>query len=387
MSSTKSQYQSSLSPPLLLCQYETPTSRWKALTVRDHLASHAFVYAVLTTKIYCRPDCKARLARRANVVFYDTAKEAEKAGFRACKRCKPSRGPSPLIPPSDDPDKLNAGSLTTTPSGSSTTSNTSTAVTTNKNPNTNNNAKNVVGAGNDCDIEGKDTDIRTKIHQAVQLVRTAASKGTTFSLAQLSAQVGLSKWHLQRVFKRLEGVSPREMAERMALKSSSSTSSSSSSCTPASAYDCQANSNIILRTPSHQQQDGLTCSEKTWDGTDASPTHERIAGVAAPTRPPRDVSTHLASDGIISMPEGSVTNGVNDFPGAWNGVNVITVAEPFEAIPEHGLNCHVHMDMNNMDVGIGSALDIDARVDFDMDMDDLLTDLFPELYRDKYLGL
>ncbi len=49
----------------------------------------AFMYAVRTTKIFCRPVCKARLARRANVVFYSSALEAQKAGFRPCKRCKP----------------------------------------------------------------------------------------------------------------------------------------------------------------------------------------------------------------------------------------------------------------------------------------------------------
>ncbi|KAL4991182.1 metal binding domain of Ada-domain-containing protein [Aspergillus falconensis] len=62
-------------------------NRWQAVVTRDPAAS--FVYAVLTTKIYCRPSCAARLARRANVEFYDTPSQAEKAGFRPCKRCKP----------------------------------------------------------------------------------------------------------------------------------------------------------------------------------------------------------------------------------------------------------------------------------------------------------
>lgn len=64
--------------------------RWRALTRRD--ATDDFVYAVLTTKIYCRPSCSARLARRANIQFYDTPSQAEEAGFRPCKRCRPQSG-------------------------------------------------------------------------------------------------------------------------------------------------------------------------------------------------------------------------------------------------------------------------------------------------------
>ncbi|KAL1863973.1 hypothetical protein Daus18300_007938 [Diaporthe australafricana] len=69
--------------------YSTPTERWRATSTRDAAASTAFVYAVKTTGIFCRPTCKARLARRANVAFFDDAVQAFAAGFRACKRCKP----------------------------------------------------------------------------------------------------------------------------------------------------------------------------------------------------------------------------------------------------------------------------------------------------------
>ncbi|GAC1304552.1 MAG: bifunctional DNA-binding transcriptional regulator/O6-methylguanine-DNA methyltransferase Ada [Vulcanimicrobiaceae bacterium] len=48
-----------------------------------------FVYAVRTTGVYCRPVCAARLARRGNVSFHATPDDAERAGFRACKRCRP----------------------------------------------------------------------------------------------------------------------------------------------------------------------------------------------------------------------------------------------------------------------------------------------------------
>lgn len=69
--------------------FTTDQSRWRALTVRDPLADGQFVYTVKSTGIYCRPTCPARLARRANVGFFKTAAEAEAAGFRPCKRCKP----------------------------------------------------------------------------------------------------------------------------------------------------------------------------------------------------------------------------------------------------------------------------------------------------------
>ena len=64
-------------------------SRWAAVVSRNPTADRAFVYGVLTTKIYCRPICKARLARRSNVLFFTTPREARNSGFRACKRCKP----------------------------------------------------------------------------------------------------------------------------------------------------------------------------------------------------------------------------------------------------------------------------------------------------------
>lgn len=59
------------------------------MTHRDPNANGHFVYSVKSTNIYCRPICPARLARRANIRFYQTPAEAEAAGFRACKRCKP----------------------------------------------------------------------------------------------------------------------------------------------------------------------------------------------------------------------------------------------------------------------------------------------------------
>lgn len=70
----------------------TQHARWQAVCARDPSAHSSFVYAVTTTRIYCRPTCPARLARRANVVFFDTPDTAVTAGYRACKRCKPNSG-------------------------------------------------------------------------------------------------------------------------------------------------------------------------------------------------------------------------------------------------------------------------------------------------------
>ncbi len=63
--------------------------RWAAVVARDPEAK--FYYSVKTTGVYCRPCCAARLARPENVQFYRTCEDAEKAGFRPCKRCKPTQ--------------------------------------------------------------------------------------------------------------------------------------------------------------------------------------------------------------------------------------------------------------------------------------------------------
>ncbi|HEV7464043.1 MAG TPA: bifunctional DNA-binding transcriptional regulator/O6-methylguanine-DNA methyltransferase Ada [Methyloceanibacter sp.] len=68
-------------------------ARWVAVVARDAAFDGLFYIAVSTTGIYCRPSCPARRPKREHVRFYDTAADAEAAGFRACKRCKP-RQPS-----------------------------------------------------------------------------------------------------------------------------------------------------------------------------------------------------------------------------------------------------------------------------------------------------
>ena len=65
-------------------------ARWDAVRRRDCAADGAFVYSVRTTGVYCRPSCAARLPRRENVAFHQTCADAERAGFRPCKRCRPN---------------------------------------------------------------------------------------------------------------------------------------------------------------------------------------------------------------------------------------------------------------------------------------------------------
>lgn len=63
--------------------------RWKKLLARDAAADGTFFYAVRTTGVFCRPSCVSRLPRANNVAFYKSVKGARRAGFRACKRCRP----------------------------------------------------------------------------------------------------------------------------------------------------------------------------------------------------------------------------------------------------------------------------------------------------------
>ncbi|RMZ89018.1 hypothetical protein DV736_g3751, partial [Chaetothyriales sp. CBS 134916] len=156
----------------------TDSDRWTALTTRNADFASSFVYAVITTKIYCRPNCPSRLARRANVIFFPTAKEAaaHKAGFRACKRCKPDQS-------LDSESSANIG-------GGEKVSR-AVAIILQRNAATERQS-------------GKETETTTKSEKGV------------ISLGDLAREVGLSKWHLQREFKRRMGMSPREMGERVA---------------------------------------------------------------------------------------------------------------------------------------------------------------------------
>src|SRR6476469_4826213 len=68
---------------------------WESVLQRDASADARFLYGVTTTGIYCRPSCPSRRPKRDNVAFFSSAEAAERAGFRACQRCRPNRAKSP----------------------------------------------------------------------------------------------------------------------------------------------------------------------------------------------------------------------------------------------------------------------------------------------------
>ncbi|KAK7416360.1 hypothetical protein QQX98_005305 [Neonectria punicea] len=128
--------------------FEDDESRWQAVSSRNANADGFFVYAVKTTKIFCRPICKARLARRANVSFYSSGRDAQQSGFRACKRCKP-------------------------------------------------------------ELAGFMPEERA-VQRIRGFVSERGSKAgeASLSLSQMARQTGLSKWHFHRVFKKCVGMTP-----------------------------------------------------------------------------------------------------------------------------------------------------------------------------------
>jgi AraC family transcriptional regulator of adaptative response/methylated-DNA-[protein]-cysteine methyltransferase len=68
-------------------------SQWRAVQARDRGADGAFVYAVRSTGIYCRPSCPSRKPGREQVVFFALPEAAEQRGFRECRRCRPRAVP------------------------------------------------------------------------------------------------------------------------------------------------------------------------------------------------------------------------------------------------------------------------------------------------------
>jgi AraC family transcriptional regulator, regulatory protein of adaptative response / methylated-DNA-[protein]-cysteine methyltransferase len=127
---------------------------WHAVQTRDTASDGRFVYGVTSTGIYCRPSCPSRKPRRDRVRFFDAPDAARAAGFRACKRCKPDAA----LPA-------------------------------------------------DPWIE--------RIRRACVYLSNVDGHP---SLATLAARLGGSPYHLQRNFKRLVGVTPREYAEAVRLR-------------------------------------------------------------------------------------------------------------------------------------------------------------------------
>jgi class 3 adenylate cyclase len=85
--------------PPLYADFQTllpdDAARWAAVQHRDGRADGVLYYAVTTTGVYCRPTCPARRPHRRNVLFYGSCEAAEAAGFRSCKRCRPTAAARP----------------------------------------------------------------------------------------------------------------------------------------------------------------------------------------------------------------------------------------------------------------------------------------------------
>jgi 2,4-dienoyl-CoA reductase-like NADH-dependent reductase (Old Yellow Enzyme family)/AraC-like DNA-binding protein len=128
---------------------------WRVVVKRDYRYDNSFVFGVKSTKIYCRPSCPARTPHREQIVYFLTARRAEEAGFRACKRCRP----------------------------------------------------------NDEDFV---TLRRKRIEDAC--VYMNQNLGSKLSLQELGKHFGMNPYHFQRTFKRYVGITPRQYAEVARLR-------------------------------------------------------------------------------------------------------------------------------------------------------------------------
>jgi AraC family transcriptional regulator of adaptative response/methylated-DNA-[protein]-cysteine methyltransferase len=127
---------------------------WQAVLAREPSFDGAFVYAVRSTGIFCRPTCPSRRPRREQVIFFGQPAAAEQAGFRACRRCRPG------------------GSV----------------------------------------YSEAQTDLAERARQLID-----EHPDEALTLDELGARIGASPYHLQRVFKRAIGITPRQYAEARRL--------------------------------------------------------------------------------------------------------------------------------------------------------------------------
>jgi AraC family transcriptional regulator of adaptative response / methylphosphotriester-DNA alkyltransferase methyltransferase len=67
----------------------TDNEKWEAVLRNDERCDGLFFYGVKSTKVFCRPSCKSKLPLKKNVVYFENLKQAEQAGHRPCKRCRP----------------------------------------------------------------------------------------------------------------------------------------------------------------------------------------------------------------------------------------------------------------------------------------------------------
>jgi len=132
---------------------------WRAVQERTRTADGAFVYAVRSTHVYCRPSCPSRKPLRSNVEFFSLPQAAEKAGYRACLRCRPR------------------------------------------------------------DLPAGDPAVE-RVRRACSVIETALEQDEDGApaLGDLAGRVGTSPFHLQRLFKRHLGISPREYADARRLE-------------------------------------------------------------------------------------------------------------------------------------------------------------------------
>ncbi len=83
--------------PTMMTPRVSDDAAWSAVLAHNAAYDGQFVYGVETTGVYCRPSCPSRRPLRAHVSFFDSIDTAERAGFRACLRCRPRDAKAPWI--------------------------------------------------------------------------------------------------------------------------------------------------------------------------------------------------------------------------------------------------------------------------------------------------